>query len=358
VFVLVERHGVLQTVRDKVHAPTVVFGLGAGALGLGAAVWCNYFYGKVFSSSVIAFTTPLLGLAYVFSLMFRHDFTPQSPAEGFHGQVWIAVAGLSVAILILAAIAVAASTRLSQVMTLVITIGLFLAGMLSDHVIGRPIRAYEQAWAARAAARPDAEAQRFVDEQVDPQDLGAWVAAVRREEAWAREQATLNEAQREVTLARRQGRESPREEVEGRIAAIWQQWHAESTARWATTLDGLERAARQHEPSGADLVLRIDEPQIIHLQTGDAQVNLARSIRVYPPFVRAQASAGERIAYGCLRAAYAVLPNFQVLLLSDSVTQLHVVPLGYLGRACAYGAICIVISLAAGTILFQRREVG
>ena len=41
VFLLVEMHGVLQTVRDPIHQPVLVFGIGAGVLGLAVGVWCN-----------------------------------------------------------------------------------------------------------------------------------------------------------------------------------------------------------------------------------------------------------------------------------------------------------------------------
>ena len=51
----------LQTVRDPIHQPVLVFGMGPGVLGLAVGVWCNYFYGTVFSSTVIAVTTPLAG---------------------------------------------------------------------------------------------------------------------------------------------------------------------------------------------------------------------------------------------------------------------------------------------------------
>src|SRR5262245_14732314 len=118
VFLLVEQHTVLQTVRDPIHVPVIVFGASAGIIGLAIGVWCNFFYNKVFSSTVICITTPLAGLAYLFSLMFRWDFSLQPINQGFKPQLWLALAALLVAILVLTAIAVAASTRLGQVMTL------------------------------------------------------------------------------------------------------------------------------------------------------------------------------------------------------------------------------------------------
>jgi hypothetical protein len=57
VFLLVEQHTVLQTVRDPLHVPVILFGVGAAVIGLGVGIWCNYFYNKVFSSTVICVTT-------------------------------------------------------------------------------------------------------------------------------------------------------------------------------------------------------------------------------------------------------------------------------------------------------------
>ena len=152
VFLLVEMHGVLQTVRQPIHLPVIVFGVGAGGLGVVAALWCNYFYGKVFSSTVICLVTPLAGLAYLFSLMFDTGFAVQPISESFKGQLWLALTSIMMAILVLTAIAIAASTRLGQVMTLCTTLGIFLLGMLSDWMLGRELNRIREMWLQRASA--------------------------------------------------------------------------------------------------------------------------------------------------------------------------------------------------------------
>jgi hypothetical protein len=104
VFLIVEQHGVLQTVRDPIHLPVITFGVGAVVLGLGAGVWANYCYNKVFSSTVICITTPLAGLAYVLSLNFSHDFSRQPPGEAISLSMWLALVALLMAILVLTAV--------------------------------------------------------------------------------------------------------------------------------------------------------------------------------------------------------------------------------------------------------------
>ncbi len=138
-FMLVEIHGVRQTVTTPWNLPVILLGSGALLLGTAAGVWCNFFYGWVFSSTFVVLTTPLLAIAYGLCLILGPDFTPQPASGAFEGQLWLAVATLLIGELVLTAIALAASTRLGQVLTLVTTIGMFIVGLLSDWLLGRRI---------------------------------------------------------------------------------------------------------------------------------------------------------------------------------------------------------------------------
>ena len=114
VFMLVEMHSVLQTVRDPIHVPVMIFGFGGVALAVVVAVWCNYFYGMAFTSTVIFVSLPILLVAYVLTLNFDPDFSRHSMAESFKGNIWLATIALGMCVAMLAAIAVAVSTRLGQ----------------------------------------------------------------------------------------------------------------------------------------------------------------------------------------------------------------------------------------------------
>lgn len=261
VFLLVERHTVLETVRDPLHLPVITFGVLGLALGLGIAVWCNYFYGKVFASTAIVVTTPLLALAYLFSLMFRADFTPQPIREGIRVDLWLGLFVMIVAVLVLAAIAVAASARFGQVMTLVITFGFFLLGLLSDWIVGRRIRAIEAGWldAARIAG--------------------------------------LTEMQ--------------------------------------------ERYLEYELQSGE--IQRSYAPQVFEVAT----VPLTQ-----------MAEGGQLAAYYGWWTLYSIIPNLQMLWLSDALTQSRRLPLEYIAAATGYGVLYIIAAVAIGIVVFQRREVG
>lgn len=149
-FLLVEQHDVIETVRDPTHGPVITFGVLALVIGVGIGVWCNYFYNMAFTSTVIIATTPLVAAAYFFSMMFGPDFSQQPLSVGFDPELWKAIACLLVAIMVLTAVAVAASTRFGQVMTLVITLGVFMLGLLSDALFGKPISRLEARWLERA----------------------------------------------------------------------------------------------------------------------------------------------------------------------------------------------------------------
>jgi ABC-type transport system involved in multi-copper enzyme maturation permease subunit len=260
VFLLVEQHSVLETVRDPIHRPVIVFGVAAVVLGLTTAIWCNYFYGKIFSSTAICVFTPLAGLAYAFAMMFRHDFSLQPIANSFRPDLWLALLTLMVAILVLTAIAMAASARLGQVMTLCVTLAVFLLGLLSDWLFGRPARQLEDKWLQTAGDRGQTESV---------------------------------EVTREFVIA----------------------------------------------------------------DTGEVVTTTATEQVATVPLT-SLAEGWELFLYWFLQTCRAIVPNFQVLWLSDALTQGHAIPGSYVAKVAIYGALYIGVALSLAVILFQRREVG
>jgi ABC-2 type transport system permease protein len=136
VYMLVEMHGTLQTVRDPLHMPVITFGLAAILVAIGGGAWMNFFYNKNFSAWTIGVGVPLLAFAYLMALFFDAEWNSVPLSKQFEPEMWKALFLIGLATLVLNAVAIAASTRLGQVFTLVVVVGVFLLGLLSDWMLG------------------------------------------------------------------------------------------------------------------------------------------------------------------------------------------------------------------------------
>jgi len=171
VFMLVVRHGVMPTVVTPYQQPVLFFGIGAFALAAGFALFANFFYGWSFGATMVVAGAPLLFVAFMGTLPFKADFSvlplnpPPSDIPGYtpddlghfvwknlNLELWKAIFFAGVGLTVLTAIAVALSTRLGLVLTLVATVGIFVMGLLSDWVFARRIARLD----AIFAANPDA----------------------------------------------------------------------------------------------------------------------------------------------------------------------------------------------------------
>lgn len=260
VFVMVEQQAVLQTVRTPIHVPVVVFGTLALLVGTGAAVWCNYFYGFVFSSTWLCVTVPCMFIAYVLVLNFGADFSSQDMSFAFRTEIWKALIAIVVSVLILASISIAISTRVAQLGTLSLTFMIFFLGMMSDAWFGNPIERIETTWLERAS----------------------------------------NDGQVQV----------------------------------------------------------VEYVRIMEKVNGDVEEVITEHEEVLPNVsLSSYAEGSEYARWAVCSVGYAVVPNFQVLWLTDALTQDNVIPRTYLVRTTGYGVLYIIASISVGVILFQRREV-
>ena len=138
VFVLAQRHGVLQRTKDPWDAPVLVFGAGTVLLSFIAAGFCNYFYGRDFPTTWLALVTPMLtaGVLLVGKLDEHWDVIPFG-SNFIGGQVIIAGYLVLLMVVVTAAVALAASTRFGQLMTLVICTCVLGLGLISDYAFGQ-----------------------------------------------------------------------------------------------------------------------------------------------------------------------------------------------------------------------------
>jgi hypothetical protein len=142
---MVIRHGVLETVNDP-HDWTVIAAGGAIVVTvLLLSAFFNYAYDWKFSSTAIVLTGIFATLGIVF-LAFINPQWQFNPAENgidavdVYGSVLLLLAGI-----VIAALAVALSSRFNIVVTLSACIGVFLLGLVSDYAFGR--FAESQLWA-------------------------------------------------------------------------------------------------------------------------------------------------------------------------------------------------------------------
>ena len=142
VFTLTLRHRVMQNASDHLDGPVILFGVGGAFLALLLAAAGNYLYRRSFTSTFVG----LLCLTQVVAVLAISVLTPewglQGPATevtadgGQIGQVLIGLFLLFEAVVVLAALAVALSTRLGQVPTLLISLGVFFAGLIAGALSG------------------------------------------------------------------------------------------------------------------------------------------------------------------------------------------------------------------------------
>jgi ABC-2 type transport system permease protein len=140
IFLFSARHQVMQTASDGFDGPVLVFGAIAifGALLIAAAG--NYLYQWVFTSTFVGTAFILATIAALMVLLldrhweFQGITTELTKNDGKMTQICMGLVLIFQALLVLSAVAIAASTRLGQVMNLVVCTGVFLFGLISDYL--------------------------------------------------------------------------------------------------------------------------------------------------------------------------------------------------------------------------------
>jgi len=130
------RHGVLTAVSDPIDQPAIILGLSAFVLSLAFGVWGSFFYGWSFPQTASLAMLPMTAVAYVLVLTQKKAWGWQPIDATIKPQVMLACLGLLLSVPVLTSIAVAVSTRLGQVMTIVVCFGVFVLGLLSANLLG------------------------------------------------------------------------------------------------------------------------------------------------------------------------------------------------------------------------------
>lgn len=139
------RHGVLESVNDT-HDWTVI---AAGLISLASAfilsAFFNYVYDWKFTSTAVFLMAIFGTISIIFLYFIDRDLKFAPKNNGLHTFDVYASILLFMAGLVIAAIAVALSTRFNIVVTLTSCIGIFLLGLVTDYAFGE--LAHKQLWA-------------------------------------------------------------------------------------------------------------------------------------------------------------------------------------------------------------------
>lgn len=134
-FLLTVRHRVQSSVRaPDIFDPVVVtFGISAIFLTFMIAGLANYLYRWSFPATFAAVGAVLATVTLVIVSCVSRVWRLQSPLTDYDPQLVIGLILIFEAIVVLTGIAIATSTRLGQVATLLVCIGFFLAGLVGEY---------------------------------------------------------------------------------------------------------------------------------------------------------------------------------------------------------------------------------
>jgi len=321
------RHGVMSTAADQLDGPVLAFTLGGVGLAVLLAAWCNFFYGWNFPQTAVLLLLPLMLAAYAGVLFFAKGWKIQSPTVDLKDQVLVACAALTLAILVLTAVATAASVRLGQVMTIVVCLGVFLAALLSNHLVGRRVFSNTPLGVVREAIPEDASKPTFAE---------------------AGDTYLLNLV-------------SPADAPPAPRSALY--YSATPNGYPMMTLDSSYGAFTGDLANPNDLLGPTAAPSIIVVESTRQSVTV-RNVGATPIPVARPPQKGDYLFTQPTRinapalAVWGAVPNLQFFWLLDAVSQNRPVPLRYLAMAAAYAAAQIGVFLSIAVLVFQRRDVG
>ncbi len=131
IFLLTVRHGVVQTASDTADYVVILFGVGGLVLALLGSAMANYFYHWVFTSTIMISMAVTETLALIIIAFINKKWQFQAFNLG-DTQLLLGIILILMGLLMVTAVAITASTRLGQIMTLVICTAMFMLGLSAD----------------------------------------------------------------------------------------------------------------------------------------------------------------------------------------------------------------------------------
>jgi hypothetical protein len=136
-YMLSVRHGVLETASDTHDWPVIIAAVTAIGLAVLVTAFLNYAYDWPFTSTSIVLLAVFSAFSLIFLFFIDRDFRFAPAQSGFEMFDVYASALLLLAVMVIVALAVMFSTRFNVILTLILCIGVFLLGLISDYLFGR-----------------------------------------------------------------------------------------------------------------------------------------------------------------------------------------------------------------------------
>lgn len=320
------RHEVMSTAADKLDGPVLVFGGLAIGLAVLVGVWCNFFYGWSFTQVCTMTLFPLMIAAYVGVLLIGKDWKFQTISENFKPQIAMAAGCVVLSQLVLTSVAVAASARLGQVMTLVVCCGVFLGGLVSNYFIGR--HAIENEFVGRIAkVAPESSSMDGLTKRGDRYKL------------------TLE-------LEPRIGLKPGSPVYYGPNPSGWAMVVSPFAAT-AVDVNSLTDMSSRERPAALVIVSQTSKDVLIQRIGADDAGLISR-----PPQAQDYVFLHETKINPLALGVWGVVPNVQSFWLVDAVTQNAPIPARHVGLVALYALMQIGVFLSLAVVMFQTREVG
>ena len=309
----------LQVVHDW-----VVYGLiGASIVTVAVAIFANYYMDLAFAPTAVLLSVGFFTAVLFIFLVWTPPPEMVNVTVKVDPQVALGCFLVICALLMLGAVAVAASVRLSMALNIVLCVGVLLLGLLSDYLFGR--HAYLHKVADVVSIR-DADPVTVVK-------MASFVAG------------TLDHPTAAAIF--RAGRDRGIDFPELEVVDEWRQWF-ESWQRFGEgpILLGDANRMAQAEVDVTPLARRYDWI----IEGGRRPVYVAKGKRVVG--VLGVIDQSNLLA----RGIYAIVPNLQVFWIADALVAERSVPYFYALRAGLYAVLYIAAMLFLAMFLFQEKE--
>jgi len=311
ILVMTVRMGVPTTASFTMDVPVFLGQAVPFLLTIGLAVYANYFYRWNFPATAVLIALPTYTLA-LFALFFvSKEWVFEWIATSFMvehcDQVGLACGLVVMGVLVVAALAVAASTRLNVVSNVLVCLAVFFVGMVSQYLFGWSVDYSATTWAPSPGERMVMISGRVLDGE------GRGLTGVR-------------------------------------VSGL--------PGRPLTGRDGSYRAEVKYassgtvKPSAGDYAFSPASREYTNL-TDDAKQDY-----VGVPYDAGVAgylsTAGTALGW----AAYHVVPSFQLFWVADQLIRPEpYIPLHYVGMAVLYAVVWCAAMVALAAFLFEKREI-